>query len=216
MPAGKTPTEAMRGLLAAMATARREVRIVSPYFVPGEVGMPMMCEAARRGVQTVLITHSLGSTDEPLVHDKYSAYRVEMLRIGVQIHEFSPALTRRSQGFGNFGSSTPRLHAKVALIDQRLVLVGSVNLDGRSAVGNTEMGVVIDSPGLAAEMNQLVRGQRLGNLYRLGLLADGSTVQWTWPDGQGGSLTTTEEPESNLGLRLKLWLQSLVVEERQL
>ena len=59
-------------------------------------------------------------------------------------------------------------------------------------------------------------GQPLGNLYRLGLLVDGSTVQWTWPDGQGGSLTTTEEPESSLGLRLKLWLQGLVVEERQL
>ena len=215
-PAGKAPTEAMRGLLAALATARREVRIVSPYFVPGEVGMPMMREAARYGVQTVLITNSLGSTDEPLVHDKYSAYRVEMLRIGVQIHEFSPALTRRSQGFGNFGRSTPRLHAKVALVDQRLVLVGSVNLDGRSAVGNTEMGVVIDSPALAAEMKQLVSGERLGNLYRLSLLADRSKVQWSWPDGQGGSLSTTDEPDSSPALRFKLWLQSLVVEERLL
>ena len=216
LPAGKAPTEAMRGLLATIATARREVRIVSPYFVPGEVGMPMMREAARHGVQTVLITNSLGSTDEPLVHDKYSAYRVEMLRIGVQIHEFSPALTRGSQGFGNFGRSTPRLHAKVALIDQRWVLVGSVNLDGRSAVGNTEMGVVIDSPALAAEMKQLVSGERLGNLYRLSLLADGNTVQWSWPDGQGGSLSTIDEPESSPALRFKLWLQSLLVEERLL
>ena len=164
----------------------------------------------------MLSTNSLGSTDEPLVHDKYSAYRVEMLRIGVQIHEFSPALTRRSQGFGNFGRSTPRLHAKVALVDQRLVLVGSVNLDGRSAVGNTEMGVVIDSPALAAEMKQLVSGERLGNLYRLSLLADRSTVQWSWPDGQGGSLSTTDEPDSSPALRFKLWLQSLVVEERLL
>ena len=203
----------MRGLLATIATARREVRIVSPYFVPGEVGMPMMREAARHGVQTVLITNSLGSTDEPLVHDKYSAYRVEMLRIGVQIHEFSPALTRGSQGFGNFGRSTPRLHAKVALIDQRRVMVGSVNLDGRSSIGNTEMGMVIGSPALGTEIKQLLRGDRLGNLYRLSLLADGSTVQWYRSDGQGSSLSTTDEPGSSPALRFKLWLQSLLVEE---
>ena len=88
----------------------------------------------------------MGSTDEPLVHDRYAAYRVEMLRLGVELYELSPTQTRRVRRFGDFGRSTPRLHAKVSVVDRQRLLVGSANLDARSAVGNTEMGVVIDSP----------------------------------------------------------------------
>ena len=125
-------------------------------------------------------------------------------------------LSTNSLGFGDFGRSAPRLHAKVALIDQRRVLVGLVNLDGRSSIGNTEMSMVIGSPALAAEIKQLLSGDRLGNLYCLSLLADGSTVQWSRFDGQGSSLSTTDEPGSSLALRFKLWLQSLLVEGRLL
>jgi len=210
------PTTAMRGLLQALAGARQEVVIVSPYFVPGTVGMPMLRRAAEHGIRTVLYTNSLATTDEPLVHLHYSRYRAEMLRLGVEIHEFSPGLTRRSQRFGSFGQSTPRLHAKVALVDRRQVLVGSVNLDARSAVANTEMGIVIDSPVLAAQLSQLMGEAGNRSQYRLRLRPDGEAVEWTHPDGQDGLATTTDEPGADAWLHLKLWLQSLLVDERLL
>ena len=213
---GKQPTAAMRGLLQALAGARQEVVIVSPYFVPGEVGMPMMRRAAEHGVRTVLYTNSLATTDEPLVHLHYSRYRAEMLRIGVQIHEFDPGLTRASRRFGDFGRSTPRLHAKVALVDRRQVLVGSVNLDARSAVANTEMGVVIDSPLLAAQLAGLMGDAASRGQYQLRLRPDGQDVEWAGVDDQGRPVSTSDEPGSSAWLRFKLWLQSLFVAERLL
>jgi putative cardiolipin synthase len=210
------PSAAMSGLLGVIAAAREEVAIVSPYFVPGSVGMPMMVTAARAGVRTVLYTNSLATTDEPLVHHRYSSYRAAMLRLGVEIHEISPVAVRRSLSFGSFGTSTPRLHAKVAVVDRRHLLVGSVNLDGRSAVGNTEMAVAIDSPALSAELGQALRGERTDILYRLRLGADGQSIEWLYRDEQGLAHVSTEEPGTSAWLRFKLWLQSLLVEERLL
>jgi putative cardiolipin synthase len=214
---GRRPTVAMQGILDTMKQARQVVSIMSPYFVPGEVGMPMMREAVRHGVRTVVVTNSLASTDEPLVHLHYSRYRAEMLRMGVEIYEFSPALVQRSRGFGAFGRSVPRLHAKVTVVDERWLAVGSVNLDGRSAVGNTEMSVVIDSPALARAMGRLSSDNgQAALMYRLRLQPDGQTIEWLATDAQGRPTVTTDEPEDHPWLRFRLWLQSLLVEERLL
>jgi putative cardiolipin synthase len=213
---GGAPTAAMAGLLGVIGSARQEVLIVSPYFVPGTVGMPMMAAAARASVRTRLLTNSLATTDEPLVHHHYSLYRPAMLRLGVQILELSPEAVQRSRSFGAFGRSTPRLHAKVALVDDRHLLVGSVNLDARSAIGNTELGVAIDSPVLAGQFIRLMTGEREGGAYRVVLQDDGQTLAWQWLDAQGRRTSTTDEPGGSAWLRLKLWLQALVVDERLL
>jgi putative cardiolipin synthase len=211
------PTAAMRGLLDTIGQARHSVAIVSPYFVPGDIGMGMMRRAAAHGVRTLLYTNSLGSTDEPLVYERYSRYRADMLRIGVEIHEFSPDLTRRSYSFGAFGQSTPRLHAKVAVVDREWLLVGSVNLDARSAVGNTEVGVVIHSRQLAEGMaGLLAMQQQRSSMYRLRLAEDGRTIEWTSTDDNGHTVATREEPGHDSWTRFKLWLQSLFIDERLL
>jgi putative cardiolipin synthase len=216
-PSMGRPGPAMQGVLDAMAGARREVGIMSPYFVPGPVGMRAMGTGVRQGVRITLYTNSLASSDEPLVHHRYADYRVEMLRMGVQIYEFSPELIRRSGGFGFGGRSSAQLHAKVAVVDDRLLVVGSVNLDPRSAVGNTEMSVVIDSPALVADLVRLgeEKSQR-AMMYRLRLQPDGQTIEWLSRDEQGHVQTTTDEPGSSPWLKLKLWLQSLFVDERLL
>ena len=153
------PGAAMQGVLDAMAGARREVGIMSPYFVPGPVGMRAMSAGVQQGVRITLFTNSLASSDEPLVHHRYAGYRVALLRLGVQIYEFSPELIQRSRGFGFRAPSSARLHAKVAVVDDRLLVVGSVNLDPRSAIANTETSVVIDSPPLVAELLRLSEEQ---------------------------------------------------------
>jgi putative cardiolipin synthase len=206
----------MAGLLGVIGTARQEVQIVSPYFVPGSVGMPMMATAAKAGVRTRIVTNSLATTDEPLVHHHYANYRVDMLKLGVQIYEFSADGVQRSMGYGQFGRSTPRLHAKVAMVDQRHLLVGSVNLDGRSAVGNTEMGVAIDSPALAARFARLMGDDRASSFYRVSLQPDGQTIAWWSLDARGQPQVTTDEPGASPWLRFKLWLQAALVEERLL
>lgn len=211
------PTHAMRGLLTAFAGARDEVVLVSPYFVPdAAVALPMLRNAREHGIRIVLFTNSLGSTDEPVVHTGYAAHRVEMLRMGVELYEVSPTQVRRSRRFGDFGRSIPRLHAKVAFVDGKRLLVGSANLDPRSAVGNTELSVVIDSPSLAGELTDWMINDRFASVYKLRLMPDANTIEWTHTDEQGQSSATTVEPGSGWWLSLKLRLQSLLVDERDL
>jgi putative cardiolipin synthase len=211
------PGAAMQGVLDAMASERREVGIMSPYFVPGPVGMRAMSAGVQQGVRITLFTNSLASSDEPLVHHRYAGYRVEMLRLGVQIYEFSPELVQRTGGFGFKAHSSARLHAKVAVVDDRLLVVGSVNLDPRSAIANTETSVVIGSPPLVTELLRLSESKaQRAMMYRLRLQPDGRTIEWLGRDDQGRVVATTDEPGSSPWLQLKLWLQSLLVDERLL
>ncbi len=84
--------------LALFATAREEVNIASPYFIPGPRGLAMMraVGATDKNGRITLVTNSLGATDEPLVHAHYSRYRLDMLKAGVRIYEVGPSLSQRS------------------------------------------------------------------------------------------------------------------------
>jgi putative cardiolipin synthase len=212
----KEATAALRWLLEAMRGARRFGAITSHDCLAHDASMAGLRAAGQHGVKVVLVTNSLGSTDEPLVHDHYARRRPDLLAMGVDIYEFSPRHTQRTQGFGAFGQSVPRLHAKVAIVDQQRLLVGSVNLDARSAIGNTELGVVIESPELAAKLSRLVTGSQFATMYKLRLAEDGHTVEWLSTEPDGSTAVTREEPAGSAWLRFKLWLQSLMVDPRLL
>jgi cardiolipin synthase C len=210
------PSAAMQGKLDVIAAARDEVVIVNPYFMPGPVGMAMMEQASRRGTSVLIVTNSLDSTDEPLVHRAYSRFRAAMLRLGMKLYEFSPDLARKSGSFGDYEHATLRLHAKVAAVDRRWLLVGSVNLDARSAILNTELGVSIDCPVVAQQAVAMISGDGYASMYRLALAPDEQGLLWHAQDPERGALRHTEEPGLNRWLEFKLWLQSLVVAEESL
>jgi putative cardiolipin synthase len=207
------PTPAMRAKLQIIGQARDEVIIVSPYFVPEDVGMQMMAEAARKAVRGIVFTNSLGSTDEPLVHRAYSRYRREMLQLGLQLYEMKPVQPARGGDFGDFGSSIGRLHVKGAAVDRRWLLVGSVNLDGRSAVLNTEMAVSIDCPPLVADALAALGREPWRSMYRVALAEGARTLQWREIDADGRVLVHTEEPGDSAWWRAWHRFQSLFVED---
>jgi len=209
-------TRAMRGTLDVIGGARQEVVVVNPYFLPGPVGLRMMREAQQRGTRVLIVTNSLGTTDEPLVYRAYSRYRPEMLKAGVELYEFGPELVLRSDRFGAFGKSMPRLHAKVVGVDRRRMVVGSVNLDLRSAVLNTELGVTIDCAPLVQQGLGLLRADSFASMYRLQLAQDGQTVEWQLRDDTGKTQVRRDEPHASLWQSLSLWLQSLFVSENDL
>jgi putative cardiolipin synthase len=201
-------------LHAAMRRARHELKITSPYFVPGASGMAMLQEVSSRGASIRLLTNSLGATDEPLVHWGYARYRPAMLELGVQIRELSPNLITRTHAFGSFGRSAARLHAKVVVIDGRWVALGSANMDQRSARLNTEMALLVDSPALAAELARLASAEALAGSYRL-RLGDSGNVEWMVSDGDAEH-ALTDEPHLGWAQRLRLGLASLWIAEEQL
>jgi putative cardiolipin synthase len=199
--------------LAVFATAHESVRITSPYFIPGERGLAMMQRAGAAGGETSLVTNSLGATDEPLVYEAYQRYRLAMLQAGVHIYELSPTLAPRSGQLGSFGRSLGRLHAKVAIIDMRRAFIGSMNLDPRSARTNTELGLVIESPEIAAQLHGLFRSNLASGAYRLRLTPDREHVVWVETDADGQEIVHREEPGSNRLQRLWLRLLSSFVGE---
>jgi len=201
--------------LALFAQAQRRVAIVSPYFIPGERGLEIMRRGIGAGGEITLVTNSIGATDEPLVHAGYSRYRLDMLRAGVEIHEISPAsLSSASGRLGRFGRSIGRLHAKVAVIDRRLLFIGSMNLDARSALANTEVGLVIESPALVEQASTtLFRNLVDSASYELRLTADRAGIEWIETQPDGAIVIHSREPDHGWLLRLRLWLLSRFVGE---
>jgi len=139
-----------------------------------------------------------------------------MLKLGVTLHELSPTLSRQSGRLGEFRSSMGRLHAKVAVIDRRWLLVGSMNMDSRSALANTEAGLLIDSTELAGEMLMLRERGRSSSTHRLRLGANGENIEWVAMDAHGGEVVSTAEPDTSWLLQLRLWLLSPFVAEELL
>jgi putative cardiolipin synthase len=212
-PVANQATTAMRAKLDVIGQARDEVIIVNPYFLPGEVGMQMMAQAAQQNVRGLIFTNSLGSTDVRLAHRAYGNYRRDMLRLGMQLYELNPTQLRRSGDFGDFSTSTARLHVKAAAVDRRWLLMGSVNLDGRSAIYNTELAVNIDSPVLVADALTALGGAPWRGFYRVSMAGDGQTLQWRSIDTEGRTVFVDQEPYDSAQQRAVDGFKSLFVSE---
>ncbi|MDP2367970.1 phospholipase D family protein [Rhodoferax sp.] len=208
-------TSVTYNVLEAVSLAKREVVASSPYFVPGPRGMKFLRQLRDRGVKVTVLTNSLGSTDEPIVHTGYSRYREPMLAEGIDLYELSSSRVKGNKRPFLFGSSLGRLHAKLFVIDRKTSFIGSMNLDPRSATINTEFGAVIDSPEVARELIRVIDIDRLQSAYRLRLTKNGGGIEWLGIDGDKEVVLTTE-PDTSFWLRLKAWLLSPLIPEEQL
>jgi putative cardiolipin synthase len=192
--------------------AQSEIVVTSPYLVPGKDGMALISELRARKVNVVMMTNSLGATDEPVVHLGYYDYRDSMLDLGVELYEISSSRIKRTMLSNLLGTSLGRLHAKLAVVDRKKIFVGSMNLDPRSATINTELGTVITSPELASELLRVIDFDRLQSAYRVRRAPDGKGLEWVVQDNDK-ELVLTEEPDSTFWLRLKLRVLSPLIPE---
>lgn len=195
--------------------ARSEVVITSPYLVPGPRGMALLGEVRRRGVEVGILTNSLASTDEPLVHTGYRRYRLGLLRLGVDLYELSPKRAQRVSRRSLLGLSIGGLHTKTVVIDRELLYLGSMNFDPRSVLHNTEMGMIVRSAELAREVLRLTRLAKLQAAWQLRLVDGGQRIAWQSALDDGEDVHTTE-PEAGPGLRLLLELLAPLAPEEML
>jgi len=198
-----------------VVAAKSDVLLSSPYFIPGRMGTDAFGALRKRDVKVTILTNSLAATDEPLVHTGYSRYRVELLRSGVDLYELSPTRVQRNKRLMLGGGSLGRLHAKTAVIDGKLVFIGSMNLDPRSASKNTELGIIVDSPQLAREVLRIVHISKLQSAYRLRFGPDGNSLQWLTMDDDG-EVILSSEPDSTLFMQIQNQLLAPFVPEQQL
>lgn len=115
-------------------SARDELVITTPYFVPDEQLLYALLSAARRGVRLTLVFPK--RNDSRFVAGASRSYYSELLRAGARIFEFRPGL----------------LHAKTMVVDRSVALVGSANLDRRSFELNFENNILFADAGFASEI----------------------------------------------------------------
>ena len=196
------------GLLDLMAGTQRELLVISPYFVPGGDMLRAFAAARARGVRVRVLTNSLASNDAPIAHVGYARHREALLAMGVELYELrsEQAGLRSALGSSGGAAGAPRalLHSKLMPPDGRLLVVGSMNLDLRSQLQNTEIALLIRSRRLAAEAAGQIDAAMRQGAWRLERQEDGRLV-WHPPEGSGLQDAHTD-PDSSLGLRLLLKL----------
>jgi putative cardiolipin synthase len=185
--------------LELLGSARSSVLLASPYFVPGERAMQALSAIRSHDVSVSVLTNSLATTDEPLVHYGYARHRAALIDAGVELHELRPSAEAAAETTGSIGSSgrgsssLGRLHTKLSVVDGERTFVGSMNMDGRSARLNTEAGIVIHSRTLAALVARFLRSHEKERSYQVGL--DGGRLRWS--SGEGSSRQTrSDEPRT--------------------
>ncbi|MBL0391785.1 phospholipase D family protein [Ramlibacter monticola] len=215
------------GLLQLMQGAQRDVLIISPYFVPGARMLAVYEQLRKRGVRIRVLTNSLASNDAPAAHAGYARYRNALLDMGVEIHEMRSDPETAAELLGSSNSKPPErgsgslfgggpggskaatsarasLHSKAVIIDGRLSVIGSMNLDLRSQLKNSEVGLVIRSATLAQLATKQIEDTLATAAYRLE--RRGSDFHWRAPPGAGFG---DEDSEPGASTKLKLFVRLL-------
>ncbi len=191
--------------------------LISAYFVPTERGVRRLVELSEQGVEVDIITNSLESTDAAVVHGPYALWRTTLLESGVSLYELRP---EQEGGAGAEreemrvpGASASALHIKAILFDDQL-FVGSFNVDPRSVLWNTEVGVLMRSASLVEAFDALVSvGQDPAISYQVRLDAQGQLV-WQWQ--QEGQLAVLSEEPGGWWRHFNAWVSRVLRLEKWL
>ncbi|MGU7814514.1 phospholipase D-like domain-containing protein [Burkholderia sp. AW49-1] len=218
-PAGAYVSPPMQRLVELTRAAQQEFLAFSPYFVPHDAGVKILGDTAARGVRVAILTNSLAATDAVAVQAGYAPYRVPLLQHGVELYEFKARPNPPRAGL--FGSrSRASLHAKAYVIDRKILVIGSLNLDPRSAYLNTELALVIHSPKIAQQAAAIFgRVTQPDESYRVSLAtpAGGGTPELEWTGADNGEPATYHvDPHAGLLRNLMTGLFMLLPVDDQL
>jgi cardiolipin synthase len=112
-------------------SARHELVVTTPYFVPDEQLLFALTSAARRGVKTIMAVPK--RCDSRIVAATCQSYYEDLLKAGIELYEYRCGL----------------LHAKTMVVDRAVGLIGSANLDRRSFELNFENNILFADPAFA-------------------------------------------------------------------
>lgn len=152
-------TYIMQAYLKLIAAAREELLIANAYFVPTPAITEALLDAAQRCVAVTLLSNSPDTNDLPEISMVGRGYYKDLLAVN-ETPEIV-ACDRQNAGIRiwEWVGKAPgdpvqqgTMHSKFAVVDRRLALVGSYNLDPRSERLNSETALVFEQPELAAEL----------------------------------------------------------------
>jgi len=152
-------TYILQAYLKLIAAAEREVLIANAYFVPTPAIAAALKEAAQRCVAVTLVTNSPETNDLPEISMVGRGHYKDLLAVNATAEV--AACPKQDAGLRiwewvGHAEDDPlqqgTMHSKFAVVDRRLSLVGSYNLDPRSERLNGETALVFEEEALAAEL----------------------------------------------------------------
>ena len=174
IPGKNDSTEGLNGgglttdaLLYLVNNAKEEIYIQSPYLIITDLGFNLFKNAVDRGVSVNILTNSLSSTDNLEAFSGYQRNRKRLLEAGVQIYEYRPdAAIRMELMKGRLQKKLDfvpifGLHAKSMVIDQSISVIGTFNLDPRSANLNTECITILFDDRINADLKKVMQQEQL-------------------------------------------------------
>jgi putative cardiolipin synthase len=202
--AREAPVQVANALMEILDAATEEVLIVSAYLIPTPELEGAVERAIGRGVRIRMLTNSIRSNNHLTAHSAYRNHIRALLDNGAELHEVRiDASDRDIYMLSPIEEKQLALHAKALVIDFDKVFIGSANLDPRSLRINTEMGLLIESEALNAEVRKAVTPDfSQTNAWLLELDEDGRVI-WVSHDA-----TLTEQPAASMLQRIEDWFFS--------
>jgi putative cardiolipin synthase len=202
--AGEAPVQVANALMGIIDAARVEVLIVSAYLIPTPALEGAVQRAVERGVRIRMLTNSIRSNNHLTAHSAYRNHIRTLLDSGAELHEVRIDATDRDiYMLSPIEEKKLALHAKALVIDNDKVFIGSANLDPRSLRINTEMGFLIESEALNAEVRKAMTPDfSTTNSWQL-QLDEQDKVVWVSHD-----VTLTEQPAGSMLQRIEDWFFS--------
>ncbi len=117
---------------ALIKSARKTIRITTPYFLPDRSARNALIEAIHRGVRVQILTAG-PKIDHPAIRRLSRRSSLQLLASGAEIYEYQPSM----------------IHAKLMTVDSLWNVVGSTNFDHRSFALNDEVNLAVLDPELA-------------------------------------------------------------------
>ena len=193
---------------------KEEVLVEAAYFIAGDRGVKRALEYKDRGVRIRVLTNSMATNDMAPAFVFYEKYREDLLKNGVELYELRPDLNSQREFWSlRAKASIATLHTKVMVADRKTIFIGSFNLDPRSELLNTEVGLLIDSPELAEQIiTYMDVGTDPDNSYRLVLEKededDSGDIVWITEDN-GKEVRYDSDPHAGFWRPISAWFISL-------
>jgi putative cardiolipin synthase len=200
------PVQMASDIMNLVDSAKEEIWMVSAYLIPTIEFAAAIQRAEERGVEVHLLTNSLRSNNHVTAHSAYRNHIRQLIKLGADLHEVRAdakdraVYMRAPTDYKKLG-----LHAKIMVIDNEKVLIGSANLDPRSFSLNTEIGLLINSPAFAQQVLEAISLDFLPrNAWSLRFTERGH-VQWVSDDQ-----VLDSQPAQSFMLRIEDWFFALL------
>jgi cardiolipin synthase C len=197
-----------------LAQSHSRLHISSAYFVPGKDGTAFIRGLTDEGVEVHILTNSLSTTDVAIVHSGYARYRKPLLKSGVKLSELRSESGQEKRIHWFKGKSSASLHAKTFVIDHDRAIIGSINLDGRSIIQNTEIALLIHSEEINQQLETLFQ-KWVSPESAWNVAINDKKLAWH-AENNGEPITQYKDPKTSTWLRFKVWMMSWLPVEAQI